>query len=163
MNQESNPSRRAVLGTFAAAPAFVAIPASPVRASTPRDWDQAVADYHSAVAAVDRFHDEHHEPASERYFTIRDKWPMSHDWKADPIARPEIEAAMALFTPIEERFSDLVGEHAKAADALVALPAPNLEALALKVKIALIETEDCEFPDEYRSSLVADARRLGGC
>ena len=65
----------------------------------------------------------------------------------------------------DHRYHEAIGdglcEHVNAADdTLIATPAPNLPALAIKLAIAVGDKEGCDLTDERRESIMCDVARL---
>ena len=137
-----NLTRRALLGVGAAvplAPGLHAAPTCPERsrgAPTPSPWDRALAAYRRAETELAAFR------AYERSLP-----PAARAWPA--------------CKPLEERFGDLDCARLAALRRLLAAPAPDGPALALKLDLLVADQVwELEAADAAFAALRADARRL---
>jgi hypothetical protein len=158
----NNLSRRAVLGAAFVAPVLLtAAEARPPRAAGRRRWDLALAAVHHAEAKAETFRVHYVHPADHAYHAIRDRWPMDYDFSADAEAQAALTAALAAHEPYEERLGDLVCAHSAAIKRLLLTPAPDLQALATKIALAVDhEVVELEGGDRCMAALKADALRI---
>lgn len=172
----ATPSRRRILGALAFAPAVAAIPAIAALPAGSNDFDACVKRLEIAnreyLTAATRFSD-----AQELYFASAPQEPHGlvlaakgraftmdeaaanmkaehRSWqKADRACRDRCGVDSA-----EESVAAALSAEAKAVDALLLCPAPNLRAVAKKIEIAIEYACDIDELDP----LFADLRRLGG-
>jgi len=162
----NNLSRRAVLGAAFAVPVAMAgaADAQPVALPVENEaWTWALAALRRTEAALATFQVDHMEGADNAFNAVRRRWPISHDFARDPVARQELKAAMAAYEPFEERLNDLESEEYEAVLHLLRTPAPDIPALAAKVNLAADHSIlDLDGDDECLAALKADANRLIG-
>lgn len=156
----NNLTRRAVLGAAFAVPAFIgASPAHP--ADNRRSWDAALAGLRRAEAAEERYRAGPMRVADRAFHAIRRRWPIDYDFSGDPAARAEVQAAMAVYEPFENRLNDLHAARLDAIQHLLQMPAPDLPALATKIALTVDwEVYELEDGEECMDALKEDARRL---
>lgn len=139
-----NLSRRAVLGAGVVAPAFLAVPAAASAAPGPqapvpslhRRWSRALAGFRRSEARLAAF--------------------RAHAGSLPP-ERREFPAC----EPLEDRFDALESARLAHLRRLLAAPAPDLPALALKIDLILADQAwELTGVDPCLAALQADARRL---
>jgi hypothetical protein len=164
-----NLSRRSLLGAAVAAPAFLAEGAV-FSESAPREnrklyarWGRALADYARAEATVEVFRVRDYEPAHRAFLAIRGRWPVNHNFDAEPEVRAAVNDALAQFEPFEDRLNELEIAQSSALKRLLCTQAPDLPALALKIDLAIDqEVATLDGGERCLAVLKADARRLAG-
>ncbi|HEY0085892.1 MAG TPA: hypothetical protein VGB65_08265 [Allosphingosinicella sp.] len=138
-SKRHNLSRRAVLGAGVGTCVAAARPAAAQAAATPSRtrWTRTLAAYRRAEARVAAF------KAEEALLP-----PERREWPA--------------VKPLEDRFGDIDSLRLAALRRLFQVPAPDLEALALKLELAVAdqawELEGCE---SCLDAMAKDARQLG--
>lgn len=156
----NNLSRRAVLGAAFAVPAALA-PTEPARAPDRRRWDRALAALRRAEAEADSFRTRRMRPAERAYRAVRARWPWDYDFTADSDAHAMLVAARAVHEPVEERLNDLADAATAAMLRLLAIPAPDLPALATKIALAVDHAvAELDSGDRCLALLKADGLRL---
>lgn len=161
-----NPTRRALLGAAVFAP-VLAVPitgvADPAKGAGWRQWDRALAALREAEAAVAAYRARDYLPAHEIHRAVRGRWPIPHDFTADPEARAAVSASLAEFQPFEDRLNALDSVRDAAMKRLLRTPAPDLPALALKIELT-VDEEVATLAGGERClvALKADGWRLAG-
>lgn len=172
-----NPSRRGILGALALAPAIAVVPAMAALPANAFDFDACVKRLDGAkrdyLAAASRFSD-----AQELFFATSPKEPdgglvlvakgRAFAWdeavtnmKAEHHAWQEAVRTCRDRCGVdnaEEASVAALSAEAKAVDALLACPAPDLRAVAKKIEVAI--EYGCDI-DEIEP-IMDDLRRLGG-
>jgi hypothetical protein len=155
-----NPTRRAVLGAAVALPACLA--ADPTRKQRREAvWERALAAYRRAEAALTAYGIDVAGPAERAFQTVRGRWPLNHDFVADPEAQAEVTAAWDAHAQIESRFNDLECARLEALKRLLRTSALDLPALALKIELAVDqEAATLDGGEQCLAVLKADGWRL---
>lgn len=152
----SSPSRRALLGAFAAVPLAVGVIAFPAVSAVPdtRNWRYAVQLEVSRRKAYEIFHEAYVVEPSDRHEALCQSFGP----------RPFTPAQKALLAAIdchEDQYNTLVWAHSDAVQALMMTPAPDIAALALKLDLfAKDESWECVAVGEFIAAMQADAVRL---
>jgi hypothetical protein len=101
------------------------------------------------------------QPASAAHQALRARWPLDHDFRADPEARALLKPAFAAIGPLEDRANDLDCARLAALRRLLRLPAPDLPALGLKIALVVDDQAwELSGADTFLARLNADAQRL---
>ena len=164
--QSHTTSRRALLGSLAAAPVFalaISAPATAAPQINAKPWLQALADYRQKEAAMNAYDRDYLIPISNEHAAFRGRYPTHYDFQADERARAVLDEIGTRYDPIQQRFDDLVDAHSDALLRLLATPAPNADALAIKLRAVQDYApyeRSYETAREVFSALTADAVRL---
>jgi hypothetical protein len=103
-------------------------------------WKRAFVALRRAEAAKEAFRIRYMAPADRAYEAVRARWPRGHDFETDHRAHAALRAAFDAFSLVEERLNDHESARLDAIHRLLRVPAPDPEALATKLAIAI----DCE-------------------
>lgn len=137
-------TRRNVLGGMALATALTAIGAPAIAAPLNSEWERALAAYERAVRDMNAFHRNHVEPANRHH-------------EADA-TRENLQ----LVFNAEESWFPYTGAAHDAAVELVRTPAPNMDALKIKLHVCNeVGLFDSEWAADLIPSLIADTERMG--
>jgi hypothetical protein len=136
-----NPTRRALLGAALGAPALLAAEAAapPPPPAAVRGWHRALSAYRRAETALQSFQREGAATAERAYRAVRDRWPREYDFASDPGAQAIVAAALAEHEPFEAEFNRLASEQMDALRRILATPAPDLCALAIKIDLSVAQ------------------------
>lgn len=152
-------SRRAVIlglaGTAAFAGTIRAAIAAPVTKTTDRTkWERRLAIYRHRLAAEEAFHARYVKPVTDDYAR---RFPEG--------SRPASEEQRRAFDrclEAEGGFDDCVSKTSTARENLLLSPAPDHDAVALKLRITMeSEQFDCGGINHIGEALMADMARLG--
>lgn len=159
----NNLTRRAVLGAAFAVPAFVDGTAMAVPGANRGRWECAFAALRRAEAAKEAFYVRCMAPADRAYEAVRARWPRGHDFDADPRAHATLRTAFDAYSLIEERLNDHESARLDAIHRLLRVPAPDPEALATKLAIAIdCEVWESDEGERCLASIRADAWQFAG-
>lgn len=122
-------------------------------------WEAAEARYEAARKAEADFYEQHMTPANERWKAFLAVWPYTRATTTDPEALARYDAASADVDSFDQQYTELVGALMEAEREIMATPAPDVKAMALKLKVFDRESEGCE-PRDILAILRADIGRL---
>jgi hypothetical protein len=155
-------SRRAAVAVLTAAPALAlasTVATAAVALPDRSAWQSALAEYLTADKAVDDYDRDFLSPVSARYMDA----VAAHE-KLTLVGSPkhaDVVAAEAALDPVQDRFDELVGIEYDAFLTLIETPAPDLGAVAEKIRLGFEgEMWFGGMQTEQIAHLHADVRRL---
>lgn len=161
-------SRRDVMRSLAIAPPALALSASALASPVPTNaWDNAVKSWRLACALQDAFYKigpmrEANRDYELRKTEIAERYGSLGKARANAKGAEELDRAFDVMTGAEDLSVKYVTDADRAAERMLRVPAPDIEAVRVKIDAAKDHALVDDLGDEVWRIISADIVRLGG-